>query len=72
MTKATNHRLEVAKKKGQKKILVEKWRTRAMAAKCQRAKKGVSLSNEEEGNYESDTRDETDPDQANNKYSPPI
>ncbi len=33
-----------------------------MAAKRQRARGGISLSREEEENYESDIRDETDPD----------
>ncbi len=31
---------------------------------CQRAREGISLSREEEKNYESDTGDETDLDQA--------
>ena len=46
--------------------MVEKEKTKAMAARRQKAKRGISLSNEEEENYENDTGDETDPDQANN------
>ncbi len=35
-----------------------------MAAKCRRARGGISSSSEEGENYKSDTGDETDPDQA--------
>lgn len=48
--------------------MVERRKTEAMAAKRQRARGGISLSSEEGGNYESDTGDETDPDQANDEY----
>ena len=41
-----------------------------MATKYRRAKKEISLSSEEEENYESDIRDERDPDQANNDENP--
>ncbi len=41
-----------------------------MVAKCQRARRGISLSNEEEENYESNTGDETDPDQVDNDKNP--
>lgn len=33
-----------------------------MSAKCQRARGGISLSNNEEENYMIDTKDKTDPD----------
>ena len=37
-----------------------------MAARHQRAKEKISLSSEKKENYESDTKDETDLDQADN------
>ncbi len=43
---------------------MERRKTEAMAVKCQRARGGISSSSEEEENYESDTGDEMDPDQA--------
>ena len=42
--------------------MVEKYKTKAIAAKRQRARKRISLSNEEEKNYEHDIRDKTDSD----------
>lgn len=33
-----------------------------MVTNCQKVRRGINLSNEEEENYESDTRDETNPD----------
>ena len=45
--------------------MVESQKTEAMVARCQRARGGINLSSEEEKNYESDTRDETNPDQVN-------
>ena len=70
MTRATNHRLEVASEKRQKKEeIVEKQKTRALAAKRQRARKGISLSNKKEQSYEIDTRDNIDLDQVNDEYS---
>ncbi len=50
--------------------MVERRKTKAMAAKRRRARGGISSSNEEEKNYESDTRDETDSDQANDDKNP--
>ena len=62
-TRATNHRLEVVSEKRRKrKEMVEKRKTKAMAANRQKARGGISLFSEEEGNYESDTENETDPD----------
>lgn len=37
-----------------------------MATKCQKARKGISLSSKNKENYESDLGDETDSNQANN------
>lgn len=69
MKRATNHKLEVAREERRKREeMVERRKTEAMAAKRQRARGGISLSSEEGGNYESDTGDETDPDQANDEY----
>ena len=45
---------------------MKRQKTEAMAAKCQKARRGISLSSEREENYKSDTKDETDPDQAGN------
>ena len=42
--------------------MVERQKIEAMAAKRQKARGGISSSDEEEENYESDTGDETDPD----------
>ncbi len=50
--------------------MVERRKTEAMAAKRRRARGGISLSSEEEENYESDTGDETDPDQADDNKNP--
>ena len=46
--------------------MVKKRKTKAMAARCQKARSGISLSNEEEENYENNIRDEIDLDQASN------
>ncbi len=65
LTRATNQRLEITRKERRKREeIVEKWKTEAMAAKRRRARRGISLYSEEEKNYENDTGDETDPDQA--------
>lgn len=70
LTRPTNQRLEVAKEEKRKKEkMVEKRKIKAMTAKCQRARGEISLSSGEEKNYESDTGDESDPDQGvDNKY----
>ena len=49
---------------------MERRKTKAMAARRQKAKRGISLSNEEKENYESDTGEKTDPDQAGNDKNP--
>ena len=62
-TRASNYRLEVAREKRQKKEeIVEKRKIKAMVAKYCRDKREISLFSKEEGNYESDTGDDTDPD----------
>lgn len=48
--------------------MIERRKTKVIAAKRWRARRGVSLFNKEERNYESDTRDKTDLDQVNDKY----
>ena len=50
--------------------MVERRKTKTMAARRQRAKRGINLSNKEKKNYESNTKDETDPDQAGNDKNP--
>ncbi len=50
--------------------MVERRKTEAMAAKRRRARRGISLCSEEKENYESDTGDETDPDQADDDENP--
>ena len=44
--------------------MIERRKTEAMAAKRQKARRGISLSSEEKENYKSNTKDETNPDQA--------
>lgn len=48
--------------------MVERQKTEAMAVKHYRYKGGMSLSSKEKANYESDTKNDTDSDQVNNKY----
>ena len=71
LIRAINYRLEVAREEQQKKKeMMERQKTETMAARRQRARGKISLSSKEEENYESDTGDETDSDQAgNNKNS---
>ena len=64
--KATNLRLEVAKKEVQKKHkVVERWKAEAAAAKQQRDRRDISSSNEDDDNNYNDT-DDTNPDQEDN------
>ena len=46
--------------------MIERRKTKAMTTRCQRAKGGISLSSKKEENYESDTKDEIDPDHVGN------
>ena len=64
--RATNHRLEIAREEQWKREeIVERRKTETMATRHQRARRGIILSSKEEENYESDTGDEIDLDQAN-------
>ena len=67
LIRATNQRLEVTREKKQKREeMIERRKTEAMAAKRHRARKKISSANKKEENYECDTGDETNPDQAGN------
>ena len=67
LIKVTNYRLEVVREKQRKREgIVERRKTETMAARCQRARRRISLSSEEEKNYENDTGDKTDLNQAGN------
>lgn len=46
--------------------MIERSKTKAMVAKCQRAKKGIYLPNKKEKNNENYTTDTIDPDLAGN------
>lgn len=48
--------------------MIEIWKIKAMIAKHQRARGRISLSNKEEEDYKSDTRDEINLDQGNGKH----
>ena len=66
-TRATNNRLEVARKARRKKEEIkERRKAEAIAEKRRRARGGMSLSSEKED--ESNTKNDTDPDQAEDKY----
>ena len=67
LIRATNQRLEVTRDEKQKREkMVEKRKTKTIVAKRRKAGKENSLSSEEKKNYESNTKDKTDPDQARN------
>ncbi len=71
LTRAINQKLEVAREERRKREEIgERRKTEAMAMKRQRARGGLSSSSKEEENYESDIRDETDLDQANDDKNP--
>ena len=64
---ATNKRFEVAKEKKQKREeIIEKRKIKIMMAKHWRAKSKISLPFKEKENYESNTRDKMNSDQADN------
>lgn len=55
-----NQSLKVAKKKKQKrKKIMKKQKTKAMATKCKKARRVMSLSSEKKENYKNNTKDET-------------
>lgn len=57
-TKTTNHIFKVTRKKKLKREeIVERRKTKAIAAKRQRTKGEISLSSEKKANYKSNTRD---------------
>lgn len=69
LIRAINYILEVVREeKYKRKEMMEKQITEAIIVKLQRAKRGIGLSNEEKKNYESDSKDKTDPDQTDDKY----
>ena len=62
--RAINDRLEVAREeRRRRKEMMERQKAEVMVAKRHRSRGGISLSSEEED--ESDTKNDTDPDQAN-------
>ena len=66
-TRAINNRLEVAREEKQKKEeMKERRKAEAMATKWHRARRGMGSSSKKED--ESDTGNNTDPDQAKDKY----
>ena len=65
--RATNDRLEAVREERQnREEMIERRKAEAIAAKRRRARGGFSSSSEEEN--ESDTGDDTHPDQANDEY----
>lgn len=67
LTRAIHQKLEVDRKKRQKREeMVEKWKTKVMCAKRQRARGEIRLFSEDKKNYKSDTRDETNLNQSGN------
>ena len=71
LIRAIYHKLKVAREKQQnREEIVERQKIKVMAAQYQRARRGISFSSKEEENYESDIRNETDPDQAGNNKNP--
>ena len=69
LTKATNHKLDVSgEEKCKREEMVERRKTKTMATKRCRDRGGISLSSGKEENHKTDTRDDTNPDQAKDKY----
>lgn len=69
LKRASNYRLEVAKKKRQKKEkIVEKRKIKTITKKYCRGRREISLSSKEKKNDKSDTRDDRNLDQTNDKY----
>ena len=48
--------------------MIERQKTETIVTKCYKDRKRISLSSRDERNYKSNTRDNTNPDQANGKY----
>ena len=69
LIRATNHRLEnVKKEKWKREEIVKRRKAKALAIERCRARGGISSSSVEEENDESDTKDDMDLDQTDNKY----
>ena len=69
LTRVTNHRLKVPRKeKYKREEMFERQKTEAIAAKRRKDRRRISLSKGKEGNHKSNTGDDTDLDQAKNKY----
>lgn len=69
LTRATNHILEIAREKQHKREKgIKRQKTKAMVAKRCRNRRGINLFNRKEENHKNDTRDDTNPDQAEDKY----
>lgn len=69
LIRVTNHRLEVASGKRQKKEEIEeKRKIKAITTKQKRAKEGINLFSEKKESYKSNTKDKIDLNQANDKY----
>lgn len=69
MIGATNHTLEVTREKNQKKEqIIKKQKIEIIATKHSKARRGISLFSEEEEDYKSNTGEEINLDQADNKY----
>ena len=65
--RATNDKLEAVREERRKKEeMIERRKVEAIATKWRRARGGINLSSEEKD--ESDTEDDTDLDQADDKY----
>lgn len=48
--------------------MIKKRKTQAIAAKYQKARRGISMFKKEKENYNGDTKNKIDSDQANNEY----
>ena len=69
LIKVINYKLEVVKKEKQKREkMIERRKTETIAIKCRRKRGGIYLSSEKKKNYDHDTINNTDPDQAKSKY----
>lgn len=69
LTKITNYRLKATYKKRQKnEQIIKKRKIKAIAAKCQIARRIFSLSSKEKKSYKSNIEDKIDPNSGNNEY----
>ena len=71
LIRAINHKLKVTREEQQKREeIVERQKTKTIAARCQRTRGRISLLSKEKKNYESDSGDETDLNQAGDNKNP--